>query len=130
MAEVPLAQALATATAAAQTAAAALEEARRGQTAGLATKPKELELSGRPGRPKVVGRLEVCRNAVFGFQGWSLPARGRSGHRSQRPNRNGHSDGCETAAHKIVVHVPVWEREGQAISHAEGARVGFISQWL
>lgn len=48
MAEVPLAQALATATAAAQTAAAALEEVRRGQTAGLATKPKELELSGRP----------------------------------------------------------------------------------
>lgn len=48
MAEVPLAQALATATAAAQSATAALEEVRRAQTAGLATKPKELELSGRP----------------------------------------------------------------------------------
>ena len=46
--EEPLAIALATATAAAQSAAAALEEVRRAQTAGLATKPKELELCGRP----------------------------------------------------------------------------------
>jgi len=45
-AEVPLVQA--TATAAAQSAAAALEEVRRAQTASLATKPKELELTGRP----------------------------------------------------------------------------------
>ena len=44
----PLVQALATATAAAQSAAAALEEVRRAQTASSATKPKELELTGRP----------------------------------------------------------------------------------
>ena len=40
--------ALATATAAAETAARALAEVRRAQVSGLASKPKELEPSGKP----------------------------------------------------------------------------------
>ena len=44
----PMQVALATATAAAETAARALAEVRRAQVSGLASKPKELELSGKP----------------------------------------------------------------------------------
>jgi ABC-type transporter Mla subunit MlaD len=54
-----LAAALAAATAAAETAMQALAEVRRAQVQGLATKPKELELSGRPEEDRRCGRIGV-----------------------------------------------------------------------
>ena len=68
--------ALQTATTAAQAATAALAEIKRSQAVGLASKPKELELTGRPEEDRrlwTVERLEIRCSPVSHDQGCGVP---------------------------------------------------------
>ena len=125
-----LAAALAAATAAAETATQALAEVRRAQVQGLATKPKELELSGRPEEDRRLwADWRFAMTHYLGSKDQQYTSEIKAALERQCAGDE-HTDSRDPSKIQTAVYVSLWECPWKTSHNAEGPCAGLNQKWL